>query len=77
VEQRHHRAYLIPGCEEIADTVTLMAAGREPSWEGGSIFDVLERQLADRPADGGEKLPFDLADGYVGYLGYERPFSSR
>ncbi len=51
--------------------VTVTATGRPPSWEDGSIFDVLERRLADRPVDGGEELPFDLAGGYVGYFGYE------
>ena len=51
--------------------VAVTATGREPSWEGGSIFDVLERRLADRPVDGGAELPFDLAGGYVGYFGYE------
>jgi para-aminobenzoate synthetase len=51
--------------------VAVTASGREPSWEDGSIFDVLERRLADRPVDGAEELPFDLAGGYVGYFGYE------
>jgi para-aminobenzoate synthetase len=51
--------------------VAVAASGREPFWEDGSIFDVLERRLADRPVDGAEELPFDLAGGYVGYFGYE------
>ena len=51
--------------------VTVATTGREPYREDGSIFDVLERRLADRPVDGGEELPFDLASGYVGYFGYE------
>ncbi|HEV7452236.1 MAG TPA: aminodeoxychorismate synthase component I [Pseudonocardiaceae bacterium] len=51
--------------------VAVATTGREPYREEGSIFDVLERRLADRPVDGSEGLPFDLAGGYVGYFGYE------
>ncbi len=55
----------------VGGAVAVTATGRELSWEDGSIFDVLERRLADRPVDGGEELPFDLIGGYVGYFGYE------
>ncbi|NIZ90590.1 aminodeoxychorismate synthase component I [Kineococcus rubinsiae] len=40
----------------------------------GSVFDLLEAELAARridPADRPQDLPFDFAGGYVGYLGYE------
>ncbi|MGH3697454.1 MAG: aminodeoxychorismate synthase component I [Pseudonocardiaceae bacterium] len=51
--------------------VAVTAAGRQATWERGSIFDVLERRLAARAVEGAEELPFDLAGGYVGYFGYE------
>jgi para-aminobenzoate synthetase len=51
--------------------VAVTAAGSPPSWQRGSIFDVLERRLAARPVEGAEELPFDLPGGYVGYFGYE------
>lgn len=38
--------------------------------EVGSIFDVLDRRLADRRIDD-PGLPFDFTCGYVGYFGYE------
>jgi para-aminobenzoate synthetase len=38
--------------------------------EPGSIFDVLERRLAERAMPQAD-LPFDFAGGYVGYFGYE------
>jgi para-aminobenzoate synthetase len=37
--------------------------------EPGSIFDVLQRRLADRTV--ATALPFDLTCGYVGFFGYE------
>ncbi|MFJ2499354.1 aminodeoxychorismate synthase component I [Streptomyces sp. NPDC087539] len=38
--------------------------------ERGTIFDVLERRLAERRL-GHRGLPFDFVGGYVGYFGYE------
>ncbi|GAB2605863.1 aminodeoxychorismate synthase component I [Kribbella endophytica] len=49
--------------------VEVRAAGRVRS-EPGSIFDVLERRLAERALPPAE-LPFQLNGGYVGYFGYE------
>jgi para-aminobenzoate synthetase len=46
-----------PGAEVLA---------QEPG--GESIFDLLRRRLAERRIE--HELPFDLAGGYVGYLGY-------
>lgn len=39
--------------------------------EAGTVFDVLHRRVAARPAAPPEGLPFDFTGGYVGYLGYE------
>ncbi|WP_326553166.1 aminodeoxychorismate synthase component I [Micromonospora sp. NBC_01813] len=39
-------------------------------FEPGTIFDVLDRRLADRRL-AADDLPFDLGGGYVGYFGYE------
>ncbi|KAA2251408.1 aminodeoxychorismate synthase component I [Solihabitans fulvus] len=54
----------------VADrAVTVRRAGRTHR-EPGTIFDVLDRRLAQRrlPDD---DLPFELNGGYVGYFGYE------
>lgn len=51
-------------------SVTVQPAGRPPYAEPGTIFDALERRLGGTVL-GAESLPFDLAGGYVGYLGYE------
>jgi para-aminobenzoate synthetase len=45
------------------------ADGREV--EQGSIFDVLDRELAARPLAADADLPPGLIGGFVGYLGYE------
>jgi para-aminobenzoate synthetase len=39
-------------------------------WAAGSIFDVLDERLRSRAVPA-PPLPFDLACGYAGYLGYE------
>ncbi|HWE87995.1 MAG TPA: aminodeoxychorismate synthase component I [Pseudonocardiaceae bacterium] len=38
---------------------------------GGSVFDVLDARLRQRPLRDPADLPFDLTGGYVGYFGYE------
>lgn len=53
-----------------SNRVQVRPAGGTPFAEPGSIFHVLERRLAGRAA-GAAELPFDLAGGYVGFLGYE------
>jgi para-aminobenzoate synthetase len=39
--------------------------------ERGSIFDILDRELAARPFQASEDLPPGLLGGFVGYIGYE------
>lgn len=50
--------------------VIVEPTGRIPWVERGTIFEALQRRV-DRPVAGADSLPFDLAGGYVGYLGYE------
>jgi len=52
------------------DSVTVEPSGRAPYREQGTIFDALQRRVG-RTVAGAQSLPFDLAGGYVGYLGYE------
>jgi para-aminobenzoate synthetase len=54
----------------LADGAVLVRDAAGVHAEDGTIFDVLERRLAERrlPDPG---LPFDFTGGYVGYFGYE------
>lgn len=54
----------------LADRAVLVRDAAGEHTEHGTVFDVLERRLAERRlADPG--LPFDFTSGYVGYFGYE------
>ncbi|MEV5385835.1 aminodeoxychorismate synthase component I [Streptomyces sp. NPDC052721] len=54
----------------LADHAVLVRSAAGVHAEDGSIFDVLDRRLAERRlSDPG--LPFDFTSGYVGYFGYE------
>ncbi|AYN38642.1 aminodeoxychorismate synthase component I [Streptomyces dangxiongensis] len=54
----------------LADRAVLVRGAEGVHRENGTIFDVLERRLAERRlTDPG--LPFDFTSGYVGYFGYE------
>lgn len=54
----------------LADGAVLVRDATGVHAENGTIFDVLERRLAERRlTDPG--LPFDFTSGYVGYFGYE------
>lgn len=54
----------------VADRVVLSRDADGVHAEAGSIFDILDRRLADRKIANTE-LPFDFTGGYVGYFGYE------
>ncbi len=54
----------------VEKTVTTHRAGPSTS-ERGSIFDVLDRELAARSIEAPEAPASGLAGGFVGYLGYE------
>ncbi|MEU1986025.1 aminodeoxychorismate synthase component I [Nocardia sp. NPDC019395] len=51
--------------------VTVTATGGESRKEPGTILDYLAAELRDRSLPLPDRLPFDFAGGYVGYLGYE------
>ncbi|MFF9090834.1 aminodeoxychorismate synthase component I [Streptomyces sp. NPDC014991] len=54
----------------LADQAVLVRSAEGVHREKGTVFDVLERRLAERRlTDPG--LPFDFTSGYVGYFGYE------
>jgi para-aminobenzoate synthetase len=54
----------------LADNAVLVRNAAGVHAENGTIFDVLDRRLAERRlTDPG--LPFDFTSGYVGYFGYE------
>lgn len=52
-------------------TVEVRQGSRPTTLITGSIFDALEERLSERAVAHCPELPFDLACGYVGYLGYE------
>ena len=54
----------------VGATTVQVRRGTEVSRTPGTIFDVLERRLADLSICA-DSLPFDLTGGYVGYFGYE------
>ncbi|MET8767147.1 aminodeoxychorismate synthase component I [Streptomyces sp. NPDC004658] len=54
----------------LADRAVLVRDAAGVHAEDGSIFDVLDRRLAERRLDD-PGLPFDFTSGYVGYFGYE------
>lgn len=51
-------------------SVLVQAVGRDSRRVPGSIFDVLDAELADRTIVAPE-VPFDFTGGFVGYFGYE------
>ncbi|GAB2651969.1 aminodeoxychorismate synthase component I [Nocardia goodfellowii] len=51
--------------------VGVRAAGGATRTEQGSVFEVLDRRLAERALPPTPELPFDCTGGYVGYFGYE------
>ncbi|MFE9611263.1 aminodeoxychorismate synthase component I [Streptomyces sp. NPDC006012] len=54
----------------LADRAVLVRDRAGTRTESGTVFDVLERRLAERRLTD-TKLPFDFTSGYVGYFGYE------
>jgi para-aminobenzoate synthetase len=63
-----HRCVVEYDVEE--QKVTLLRA-KGAAVESGSIFDVLQRELATHEVEPPEGLPRGLVGGFVGYLGYE------
>ncbi|MDQ3432654.1 MAG: aminodeoxychorismate synthase component I, partial [Actinomycetota bacterium] len=54
------------------DTVAVLdGCGRAHGSAPGGITEVLQQRLAERQVPADPQLPFGLAGGYVGYLGYE------
>jgi para-aminobenzoate synthetase len=56
---------------DVEESAVSIRRGGETSLEHGSIFDVLERELASGAVEPPEGLARGLVGGYVGYLGYE------
>jgi para-aminobenzoate synthetase len=56
---------------DVEESAVSIRRGGETRVEHGSIFDVLERELAGGAVEPPEGLARGLVGGYVGYLGYE------
>jgi para-aminobenzoate synthetase len=56
---------------DVEESAVSIRRGGETRVEHGSIFDVLERELASGAVEPPEGLARGLVGGYVGYLGYE------
>jgi len=56
---------------EVEDGAVRVHRGETTAIERGSIFDVLDRELAKRSIETPAGLPPNLVGGFVGYLGYE------
>jgi para-aminobenzoate synthetase len=56
---------------DVEESAVSIRRGGETRVEHGSIFDVLERELASSAVEPPEGLARGLVGGYVGYLGYE------
>jgi para-aminobenzoate synthetase len=56
---------------DVVETAVTVHTGAARAVEQGSIFDVLERQLAYRAIEPPSSHPPGLIGGFVGYLGYE------
>jgi para-aminobenzoate synthetase len=56
---------------DVHEKAVLSHTANGTATETGSIFDLLDRELARRAIEPQEPLPGGLIGGYVGYLGYE------